>query len=261
VTNTPIPGANDILYVSSTTDGIVGGASFADEDILSLNRSTGAWSLYFDGSDVGITSDVDAFALMTDGTILVSLDTDGTVTGFGTVDDSDILRFTSTSLGSNTTGSFTWYFDGSDVGLTTTAEDVDAISFSPDGKLILSTVGAFSVTGASGNDEDLIAFTASTLGTTTTGTWSLYFDGSDVGLNTTTSEQINGIWIDRTNGKIYLTTIGAFSVTGLSGTGSDIFICTPGTLGAITTCSYSSYWTGASNGFGGEIVDGIHISR
>jgi hypothetical protein len=79
-------------------------------------------------------------------------------------------------------------------------------------------------------------------------------------LNDATSEQINGIWIDKTNGKIHLTTLGAFSVTGLSGAGSDIFICTPGTLGATTTCTYSSYWTGASNGFS-QIVDGIHISR
>ena len=260
-TNTLLPGASDILYVSSTTNGTVSGVSFADEDILSLNRATGVWSLYLDGSDIGITSDVDAFALLTDGTILLSLDTDGTVSGFGTVDDSDILRFTPASLGSNTSGTLAWYFDGSDVGLTTTAEDVDAIGFAPDGKLVLSTAGAFSVTGASGNDEDLISFTPGSLGANTSGTWTLYFDGSDVGLNDATSEQVNGIWIDKTNGNIHLTTIGTFSVTGLSGTGSDVFICTPGTLGATTACSYSSYWTGASNGFGSEIVDGIHVSR
>ncbi len=260
-TNTPVPGANDVLYVSSTSDGTVGGVTFADEDILSLNRATGVWSMYFDGSDVGIASDVDAFALMTDGTILVSLDTDGTITGFGTVDESDVLRFTPTTLGSATAGTFTWYFDGSDVGLSASSEDVDAIGFAADGRLIVSTNGAFSVTGASGNDEDLIAFTATALGSTTSGTWSLYFDGSDVGLNEATSEQINGIWIDKTNGKVYLTTIGNFSVTGLSGNGSDIFICTPGTLGSTTTCTYTSYWTGALNGFSAEITDGIHIIR
>ena len=239
----------------------MGGVTFADEDILSLNRATGVWSLYLDGSDIGIASDVDAFAILTDGAILLSLDGDGTVTGFGTVDDSDILRFTPASLGSNTSGTLAWYFDGSDVGLTTTAEDVDAIGFAPDGKLILSTAGTFSVTGASGNDEDLISFTPGSLGANTSGTWTLYFDGSDVGLNDAASEQINGIWIDKTNGRIHLTTTGAFSVTGLSGPGSDVFICTPGTLGATTACSYSSYWTGASNGFGSEIVDGIHVSR
>jgi hypothetical protein len=114
------------------------------------------------------------------------------------------------------------------------------------------------VTGVSGNDEDLISFNATSLGSATSGTWSMYFDGSDVGLNEATSEQINGVWIN-TTGKIYLTTIGAFSVTGVNGSGSDIFACVPGSLGSTTTCTYSSYWTGASNGFGGEITDGIHI--
>jgi len=258
-TNTPV--STDILYLSSTTDGTAGGVVFADEDILSYNRATSTWSMYFDGSDVGLTSDVDAFFRMSDGTILLSVDTDGTVGTFGTVDDSDIIRFIPTSLGANTAGSFSWYFDGSDVGLTTTAEDIDAIGFAPNGKLVISTLGSYGVTGVSGNDEDLIAFTATTLGSATTGTWSLYFDGSDVGLNEATSEQINGIWIEALTNKIYLTTAGAFSVSGLSGTGSDIFICTPGTLGSTTSCTYTSYWIGASNGFAGEIIDGLHIVK
>jgi hypothetical protein len=198
---------------------------------------------------------------MTDGTILLSMDANGTVGTLGTVADSDIIRFTPTSLGTNTAGSFTWYFDASDVGLSTTAEDIDAIGFAPDGKLVISTLGSFSVTGVSGNDEDLLIFTATALGSTTTGIWALYFDGSDVGLNEATSEQINGIWIEASTNKIYLTTAGAFSVAGLSGTGSDIFICTPGTLGSTTSCAYTSYWLGASNGFAGEIIDGLHLVK
>ncbi|MFT3893208.1 MAG: choice-of-anchor Q domain-containing protein [Anaerolineales bacterium] len=260
-TNTPLPGASDTLYVSSTTDGVVGGVTFADEDILSYNRATGVWSMYFDGSDVGITSDVDAFTVMSNGTTLISVDTDGTITGFGTVDDLDILRFTPTSLGTNTAGAFTWYFDGSDVGLTTTTEDVDAIGFAPNGRLIVSTSGAYGVGTLAGNGEDLLSFAATTIGSSTSGSWSTYFDGSDVGLSNTVSEQINGIWIDLSTGKIYLTTSGAFSVTGVSGNGSDIFICTPGVLGATTTCTYSTYWQGTSAGFGSQDTDGIHIIK
>lgn len=251
----------EILYLSSNSNGTAGGVSFADEDILSHNKTTGAWAMYFDGSDVGITSDIDAFALMSDGTLLLSLDADGTVGSLGTVDDSDIIRFTPTSLGTTTAGTFTWYFDGSDVGLTTTAEDIDSIDFAPDGRLIISTAGAFSVTGASGNDEDLVAFTATSLGSTTAGTWSLYFDGSDVGLNDATSEQINEIWIDPANNQIYITTIGAFSVTGVSGDGADVFLCTPGTLGSATTCTYAAYWDGSLNGFAGEVVDGLDVVK
>lgn len=258
-TSTPYPA--EVLYLSSTTNGMAGGVTFADEDILSYNRATGTWSMYFDGSDVGITSDVDSFSLVPDGSILLSLDADGTVGNFGIVDDSDIIRFIPTSLGSNTSGSFQWYFDGSDVGLSTTAEDVDAIGFAPDGRLIVSTTGSFSVTGVSGNDEDLLAFTPTSLGSNTSGTWSLYFDGSDVGLNDATSEEVNEIWIDSTNNMIYLTTLGAFAVTGVSGDGSDIFTCNPASLGATTTCTFAPYWIGSQNGFSGEVVDGLDITR
>ena len=256
-TSTPF-GANDIIYLGSTTNGTAGSVTFNDEDILSYNRTTGTWTMYFDGSDVGITGDVDAFARMSDGTILISLDASTTVGSLGTVDPADIIRFTPTSLGANTAGTFSWYFDGSDVGLTTTSENIDSISFAPDGRLIIGTTDSFTVTGVSGNGEDLLAFTSTSLGSTTSGTWAMYFDGSDVGL-TNTTEKINGVWIDPANNKIYLTTTGAFSVTGASGDESDIFICTPGTLGNTTTCTFSSYWDGSVNGFSGEDTDGIGI--
>lgn len=239
----------------------MGGVAFEDEDILSYNKSTGIWSLYFDGSDVGITSNIDAFYLMPDGSILLNLGADVTVGTLGTVDNSDIIRFIPTTLGANTAGSFQWYFDGSDVGLTTTSENLDAIGFAPDGRLIVSTTGSVSVPGVSGNDEDLLAFTAASLGSITSGTWTLYFDGSDVGLNDAAYEEINGIWIDPGNNNIYMTTLGLFSVSGVSGNGSDIFICVPGTLGSNTSCTFSSYWIGSQNGFAGEVVDGLSIVK
>jgi len=217
--------------------------------------------MYFDGSDVGITGDIDAFALMPDGTILISLDADGTVGSLGVVDESDIIQFTPTSLGTTTAGTFTLYFDGSDVSLTTSAEDIDSIDFAPDGRLIIGTGGSFSVTGVSGGDEDLIAFTATSLGSTTAGTWSLYFDGSDVGLNEASTEDINEIWIDPANNLIYITTLGAFSVTGVSGDGADVFVCAPGMLGTSTICTYAMYWDGSLNGFAGEVVDGLDVVK
>lgn len=260
-TQTPPPPSGDVIYLSSTTNGNAGGVAFNDEDIVTYNTSTSAYSMYFDGSDVGVTSDVDAFALMSDGTILLSMDAAVSVSGLGTVDDSDIVRFTPTSLGTTTAGSFSWYFDGSDVGLTTNNEDVDAIDFAPDGRLLISTVGSFSVTGASGEDEDLAAFSATSLGSTTSGTWSLYFDGSDVALNTAASEDVNGVWVDPSNNQVYLSTLGAFSVSGVSGDGADIFICTPSSLGTTTACTFNMYWDGSVNGFAGEVVDGIQIEQ
>jgi choice-of-anchor B domain-containing protein len=261
-TNTPVPGSNDIIYVSSSTSGTAGGVSFADEDILTFNTGTGTWAMFFDGSDVGLGStDVDAFELLDDGSLLLSLDASFSVSGLGTVADADIIKFVPTSIGSTTAGTFQWFFDGSDVGLTTSNEDIDALDYTADGKVIISTLGAFGVTGASGQDEDLIIFTPTALGSTTSGSWAWHFDGSDVGLSTSSNEDVNGAWTDSASDKLYLSTLGAFAVTGVSGDGADIFVCTPGSLGSTTTCTFAMYWDGSANGFAGEVLDAFAVVR
>ena len=56
-------------------------------------------------------------------TFLMSFDTAASIGALGTVDDSDIVQFDATSLGTNTVGSFSFYFDGS--GTITPYVDVD----------------------------------------------------------------------------------------------------------------------------------------
>ena len=94
--------------------------------------------MHFDGSDVGLRSaDINAVHINSDSSILMSLRSPKYVRGVGRVDDSDIIRFTPTSLGDVTSGSFSMFLDGSTVGLRTSAEGVDAISFlpAPDGPI------------------------------------------------------------------------------------------------------------------------------
>lgn len=262
-TSTPTPepptSADPVLYLSSSSGGRLGSLRFADEDILLFDAATGAWSLYFDGSDVGLArNDVNAFQPLPDGDMLMSFNVPVTLPGAGTVDDSDIVRFSPSSLGASTSGTWTFYFDGSDVGLSTNAEDIDSISFTADGNLIISTLGNFRLPGLNGQDEDLIVFQG-TLGTATSGTWSLYFDGTDVGL-TNSSEDVWDAHVDDATGEIYLTTGGAFAVNGgTSGTGADIFVCAPQSLGNDTACTFSTYWRGADWGFGSEAIDSLAI--
>ena len=259
-TATPTPGSGgEVIYMSSTTGGSIGGVSFRDEDILKYDVDADTWSLYFDGSDVGLTTDVNAFSILPDGSILLSVNS-ATTLSIGRVQDEDIIKFVPTSLGANTAGSFEWYFDGSDVELDASGEDIDAIGFNNNGDLVISTLGKFNAGGVSGKDEDLWVFTATSLGTNTSGSWAQYFDGSDVGLSESGYEDVYGTWIDD-NGDIYLTTRGGFFVPGLQGDGSDIFYCTPSSLGTNTSCTYHAYWDGSDHGFGSEIVDGIYIAR
>lgn len=253
------------IYVSSSTNGTVGGVSFQDEDILAFDTVTQAWSLYFDGSDVGLDisgADVNAFYLNPDDSILLSLNNTFTLPDVGSVDENDIVRFVPTSTGSNTAGTYELYFDGSDVDLTGSSEDIDAIGFTTDDRLVISTTGNVIVPGGTSGggarrQEDLLAFTATSLGESTSGTWEPYFDGSDVGLSGN-QEDVSGTWIEDT-GEIYLTTAGAFSVSGVSGDSADIFTFNPITTGSSTSGTFSSFFDGSANGLGGENIDGFHL--
>lgn len=248
----------------SACDG-VNSLTYADEDILAYDPQSQCWSMYFDGSDVGLGGDgvdVDAFYRMADGSILLSLSTDGVIipNNVGAVDDSDIVRFTPSSTGNNTSGTYAWYFDGSDVGLIFSTQDIDAIGFTPTKNLVVSTTGSTAVPGLSNvKDEDLLIFDAASLGDATSGSWGLYFDGSDVELSQNSSEDVNGTWIDH-NGDIFLTTLGNFSVTDVSGGGDDIFRCIQGSTGNTTVCTYDFTWDGIGNGLpAGTVLDGIAL--
>lgn len=247
------------LYLSLTSGQTIGGVASADEDILKFDGAS--WSLLFDGSDVGVGSpDLFAFTFLDADSLLMAFSSNVTVNGIAATPQ-DILRFDATSLGSTTSGTWSLYFDGSDVGLAdATAEKIDALSLLPDGRLLLSTNGNPAVSGISGaKDEDVLAFTPASLGTTTSGTWLLYFDGSDVGLSETSGEDIDAL--DVAGNNIYLSTQDTFAVPGVSGADEDVFVCTAITLGDVTACNYSSslYFDGSSWGLAANDVDAFHF--
>ncbi|HSF62139.1 MAG TPA: hypothetical protein VLA69_10635, partial [Gaiellaceae bacterium] len=249
------------LYFSLEANGTIGGVSVANEDVVSFD-GVATFSLAFDGSDVGLSSRrLDAFGWLDADSLLFSLDTDGaSLPGVaGTVDDSDVIRFDASSLGTTTAGTFSMYFDGSDVGLTTNAEDVDAFELLATGTLLLSTEGASGVPGVSGADEDLLAFTPATLGPTTSGTFALYFDGSDVGLSAS-AEDVDAAAVDAA-GRIYLSTRGDLAVSGASGADEDVFVFNPSTLGTNTAGTFAStpYFDGSSFGLAGNDVYAIDL--
>lgn len=254
------PSPGDPLYLShaaNTSTAFPGLPQTGDEDILYFNGQS--WSVYFDGSDVGLAGvDLNAFTIIDPDTILMSFMQPLTIAGIGKVDDSDVLQFDATSLGNTTVGSFSLYFDGSDVGLTKASEDIDALDLLPDGRLVISTLGAYAVAGAQGKSDDLLSFSPDSLGAVTSGTWSLYFDGSDVGITPATN--VDGISV-ATNGHIYLTTAENFSLSGQSIADEDVFQCTPVSLGASTSCNFASavYFDGGDWGLAADDIDAIQI--
>jgi hypothetical protein len=187
------------------------------------------------------------------------------------VDDSDILRFTPDvgGLGDATAGAFTRYLNGADVGLTTDAEDIDAISLIEGDQLVISTLGNVNVPGlAVQRDEDLLLYSMLDAGNPGGGgTWTLYFDGSDVGLaNGGADENIDGAFVlpgDLEAAVIYLTTAGNFNIPGLTGADEDVFTCAVSSLGEATACtSVAMFFDGNANGITnatGRDVDAIDL--
>ena len=246
---TATPPTNPI-FLSSSDSGKVDGGKFSDEDIFAYNRETDTWAMVVDGSDLGLHRlDLTDFYLMADGSILMNFNKSVKLPNLGRVDDSDIVRFIPTKLGSETAGSFEWFFDGSDVGLKSDSEDIDAIAFTPAGELVISTKGSFQAGDLRGKDEDLFVLRNGILGEETSGTWELYFDGSAFEL-TKGNEDIDGAWIDQATGKLYLTTKGDFKAvwqdSNIQGDRNDIFICIPTIANTITGCTFQSFFDGNS---------------
>jgi Zn-dependent metalloprotease/DNA-binding beta-propeller fold protein YncE len=247
------------LYLSLTGSQTIGGVASADEDILRFDGQN--WSLFFDGSDVGVGSpDLSAFSIVNANMVLMSFSANVTVNGV-TATPQDVLRFDATTLGSATIGTFSIYFDGSDVGFAdATNEKIDSLKLLPDGRLLISATGNPSVPGATtARDEDILAFTPTSLGDATAGTWLMYFDGSDVGLSETSGEDIDAL--DVVGNNIYLSTQDLFSVNGVSGEDDDVVVCGAASTGEVTGCNYSSklYFDGSTWGLTANDIDGFNF--
>ncbi|MEZ4679827.1 MAG: hypothetical protein R2932_36975 [Caldilineaceae bacterium] len=257
----PPPPATAQLYLSLTGNASLPGISgtVTNDDIVSFDGTN--YGMLFDASDVLPNSvvngsSVNGFDVVDANTVLLSFSSPVNISGIsGTVDDSDIVRFTGT-LGSNTSGSFSMYFDGSDVSLTTAGEAINAFDVLADGSLVVSTVTGISAPGIAGSTtgSDLFRCSGGTRGANTSCTWSWYFDGSDVqlgvgGFGSAVAELVNGAAV-ATNGDIYLTTLGAFDVGSVSGTNRDVFVCTAPTTGSSTACTYSPtlFFNGSAHG-------------
>lgn len=206
-----------------------------DEDVIRFSGA--AYEMVLDGRDVGLKKlAIDALAiipptpLVTPPSFVLSFTDAGDVPGVGTVDDSDLVLFTPTSLGEHTAGTFSLYFDGSDVGLTSSDEDLDAAEIDG-GNLYLSTIGDFSLSDRlTGADEDVFSCNGFTPGPSSAcGSTGVPFDGSAVGLEAS-GEDVDAFSFNASgnvpdDGVAFFSFEGSFSVPTASGGRSDIARC------------------------------------
>lgn len=215
--NDVAPPSDEEIYFSIQGNTRLNGLTVRNEDIVVFDGSD--YSILFDGSDVGAAFyNIDAFDVINDTDILISF-----TTGGRWFDDSDILLFRATSLGETTRGRFYMYFDASDVGLTRSSEDVDALTFLDDGSFLISTIGTSRVDGGTFLDEDVFRFIPTRLGPRTAGTFEAYLDGSEPNFRLANNggEDVDGF--AASGNDLYLSTRHNFVVPGLQGDDDDIF--------------------------------------
>lgn len=252
------PGVDFLFVVGSTTElpeaSGPGEIRVKNEDVVQFvddaHSDVGpdgedGFEIFIDGSDVGIKdAAIDAFAVLDpepsdaapEGRYLMSFTAPEKINGLN-VDDSDIVMFNASSLGESTDGTFELWLDGSDIGLTTGGEDVDAIHFT-DGQfdsLSFSTTGNFSIPASlggplDGRDEDIVVcgseipdtdpedFACSSL--------VIEVDGTDSGLDEPT-EDVDALDFVSTDTGVHmiLSTTGDFEVPGAAGADHDLFAC------------------------------------
>ncbi len=190
--------------------------SYDDSDIVAMvvddNGHLVNAAIFFDGSDVGLTTDqedIKAFTMDDQGNLYIALKGKGFVNtpqGGLVVGVNDIIKFTPTSLGNNTAGTWEWFFDGSDVGLFGDDERIDGLSFLPNGNLVLSIHEQGSVPGVGTvHSGDLLEFAFTTQGFgTTAGTWSLWQSRSGMGLDTP-DEELRALHVSQDGNRVIFT--------------------------------------------------------
>jgi uncharacterized protein (DUF779 family) len=173
---------------------------------------------------------IDALHVVDEDTFYISFADDGTsIAALGSVQDEDVVLYDA--------GAWSWFFDGSDVGIGDAgdSEDVDAFMLLPDGDILISTRGTFTVgSGFWAANQDLARCTPTSTGATTACTWSDYFIGDEVGMSDA-EENVDGTAVFGNN--VHLTTTGSFVVPGLSGWDGDIITCQGLVSTPSTSCS------------------------
>ncbi len=219
--------------VGTTSDGL----TFEKRDILHWNTPANFWSLFLDGSAIGLPAKADIVAFDTPNgdfpAANMAFAANVVIPGVGTIAAHDLLLYDASG--------FHQRFDGSDVGLSTTGEKLDAVDIMPGNMspiganciryVIFSTKGSGSVKDVNNAKltfagEDVLGFCATQLGPTTAGKWHKLIDGSNEGMPAGATFSLS---TSEDGGQVYLTTTGPFNVDGVSGSHSMIYVFDLGT--------------------------------
>lgn len=223
----------DTFYLSLRGTGRLQGIPFTSGDILQYDRTPNQWQMIYDGSVRGTPNTINAFAMLDDGSLLLVWGGGQRVMIDGVrraTTPRDVVRFIPNTPGSFPlgAGTYEWYLRGSEVGLTTSGENIDAIDISHD-TLFISTSGNATVgpgNSIKAQDEDVLAIDV------VTKQWQPAPELNATPIPGMGGEDVTGYWRDDATGDRYITIVGGFSIGNTtfgraSGTGKSIVKLTP----------------------------------
>lgn len=235
------------LLVSATVNGTVSGVAFNKSDILAHYDFPGGvekWMLFFDASDVSITQNINSLNVWDvyyDDEIDFGVQANQPLQGTGqTAKPFDIIWFGATNLGPLTSGSLGLSLRGSEEGLTTSGEKIDALAYGPE-CYSFSTVGTLTIPGFTAQDEDLVELDCES-------GWSIneafFLDGSSIpglGIEDITAANYDLVG---TSHPLQLVIQGSGKVGNLNVTQKDIFSVNP-----VTNQVLGYHWRGGQHHF------------
>ncbi len=219
------------IYVSFTTAGKLGGVTFAPGDILRYTAIDGGWQSIFRAADFGLRGNLVAFSLGEDGVFYLVYATPQNVPGVGRLTPYDILRYDPGNPDWGTPPEWSLVFDGSQVGLTTAGERIDALTtateyWTGNSVYYLSTTGQARVPFGVGQlmlaNNDLFHYTGALENGVMTGSFDVNTVGTPVGLG-----RANVIGMDKDEQSLYLTFDRALKLGGVALDRGDIANCHP----------------------------------
>lgn len=232
-----------LLYVSATVGGTVAGVTFAPGDILVHNPALNTWAMYFDASDVGVTKNLDDFAIgftaEHEPWIVLALQSSQVIPGRGMMKPQDFIVFYPTSLGANTTGVWGAINYGSTHSRIGSSEAIDALTNLGAG-VLMSTTGAAVVpyrfnpaVNITARDEDVFLYDDTVA----------RYDTAFIGANVPGLGVEDVIAAEAMDGVYYLTILGSGVIDGHAYNQKDIFA---------VDANYNvlgRFWNGPSHGF------------
>lgn len=254
-----VPTPLNILISAVAAGTISNGMAYNVGDILRWDSAQ--WSLFYSGKAASLPkANINAFEVpdVSEQNVYLNFAQSLTVPGVsGPVAVHDIVAYDGAT--------YTMFFDGSDEGLTTAGEKIDALAvlpgrISPIGDncknyLLISTIAGGSVEDANGGNlpfggEDVLGFCQWHVGANTAGLWHKVIDGSAEGLP---GGAIVSISATDDGLIVYFTTKGTFNADGVAGQPSKVYA-----FDMVSKKISGPYWSGNLVGFNGA-VDGLQI--